>query len=179
MKPRGLVPRQSLSWPPTCFDSMSLPSSNSIVLGWEDPWLHDCPQSHVVFSHDGGSTWRYTLLGHVNPYLAHDFQGRLLCLNVGYVMRSDDGGTWTQEGFDVEWPPNYGDKKVCLLRHVQFLGPGHGYGLVVHWSKSMTATGVGVLVTTDNGKTWKHIATLPGPNYGDVNSRHALSLSLG
>jgi hypothetical protein len=142
--------------------------------------MFDGPMSHVVFSHDGGNSWQYSLLGFSNPDLAHDFDGRLLCLNAGYYLLSDDGGdTWRKEGFEVEWPPLYQYKKVSLLRHVQFADRNLGYGLIVHWNKNTVAKAVGLVVTTDNGHTWKHVASLPGPNFGDANSRHALSLRLG
>ncbi len=179
LSPRGLPQGQRWSWPPERFDSLSIPVPKRIVLAWMDPWLHEWPDSHVVFSHDGGSSWQYGALGDSNPYLAHDFDGRLLCLNAGYFLLSEDGGeTWRKEGFQIEWPPSYHEEKVSLLRHVVFADRNHGYGLIVHWSET-DATGVGLVVTTDNGRFWKHIATLPAPNFGDVNSRHALSLQLG
>lgn len=180
LSPRGLTQHRCSSWPPARFDSLLIPAPKSIILAWEDPWLFDWPMSHVVFSHDGGNSWQYNALGDSNPYLAHDFDNRLLCLNDGYFLLSEDGGeTWRKEDFQIEWPPSYHERKVGLLRHVVFTDRNHGYGLIVHWSKATLATGVGLVVTTDNGRFWRHIATLPAPNFGDVNSRHALSLHLG
>jgi hypothetical protein len=180
LSPSGLAQSQCLSWPPGHFEALAILAPRRIILSWEDPWLYDGPMSHVVFSQDGGNSWHYKLLGVSNPYLAHDFDGRLLCLNAGYYLLGDDGGnTWRKEDFQVEWPAAYQDIKMCLLRHVVFADRNLGYGLIVHWSKRTTASGVGLVVTTDNGSIWKHVATLPAPNYGDVNSRHALSLRLG
>jgi hypothetical protein len=179
LSPRGLAQSECSSWPPGRFEAMLVPAPGQIILSWEDPWLFDCPMSHLVLSHDGGKSWHYNVLGVSNPDLAHDLDGRLLCLNNGYYLLSDDGGaTWRREEFHIEWPASYHNKKVSLLRHVVFVDRNLGYALIVHWSKDMSVSGVGLVVTTDNGRIWQHVATLPGPNYGDVNSRHALSLRL-
>ena len=176
----GFTTKGCASWPPEKFDALTIPMMRSIVLGWQDPWLHDRPLSHVVYSHDGGDSWKYCLLGGDNAYLAHDHDGCLLSLNDGYFLASEDGGgIWKKEIFRVEWPPSYQGKKVCLLRHVVFVDRSLGYGLLVHWSDDMDVLGVGLVITADNGRTWKHVCTLPGPNFGDVNSRHALSLRFG
>ena len=179
LSPRGLTQSECSSWPPGRFESMLVLAPGTIIVSWEDPWLYDCPMSHLVLSHDSGKSWHYNLLGASNPDLAHDVDGHLLCLNDGYYLLSDDGGaTWRREDFHIEWPASYQDKKVSLLRHVVFVDRNLGYALIVHWSNRMSVSGVGLVVTTDNGRIWKHVSTLPGPNYGDVNSRHALSLRL-
>ena len=180
LSPRGITQGKCSSWPPARFEAMSIPGERRVVLSWQDPWLFDGPMSHVVYSHDGGDSWQYNSLGISNPYLAHDFDGRLLCLNGGYFLLSDDGGdTWRKESFQIEWPAQYRDKDATLLRHVDFPDRKLGYALIVHWSNDMAPAGVGLVATKDNGKIWKHVATLPAPNYGDLNSRHALSLRLG
>jgi hypothetical protein len=133
------------SWPVEKFASLALPTPGCIALAWDDPWLYDGSQSHVVCSFDRGESWEYSCLGESNPYLALGPDGRLLALNDGYYLESPDGGrTWTRRDFAVEWPAGYSHRRVALLRQVTFPDPGTGY-----WS-STGGTGEG----TSHRRTW-------------------------
>ncbi len=168
------------SWPVGRFASLALPTPGCIALAWDDPWLFDAPQSHVLCSPDGGVSWEYRCLGQSSPYLAHDYSGRLLALNDGYYLESPDGGrTWARRDSVVKWPAGYHHKKVALLRQVTFPAPNMGYALIVHWrhrSMNEPAPDVGLLTTCDNGNSWRHVHLFEGPNAGDVNERHVLGL---
>jgi hypothetical protein len=172
--------KRPASWPVEKFASLALPTPGCIALAWEDPWLFDGSQSHVVCSTDRGESWDYCCLGESNPYLALDPDGHLLALNDGYYLESRDGGRkWARRVFVVEWPAGYRHRQVALLRHVTFPEPGIGYALVVHWrhgTMNEPTPDVGLLVTTDGGGQWSHLHVFEGPNIGDVNERHVLDL---
>jgi hypothetical protein len=168
------------SWPVGQFASMALPAAGRIALAWEDPWLLDRPNSHVISSQDRGESWQYSQLGGTNPYLALDHAGRILALNNGYYLESHDGGIgWQRRDFQIDWPDGYDKKRVSLLRDVTFTESEIGYALVVHWlanSRNEVPPTVGLVGTSDNGLQWSHIHVFEGPNIGHVNERHILSL---
>jgi hypothetical protein len=168
------------SWPVERFASLALPSASAIALAWEDPWLHEGSQSHVIRSQDGGESWEYHCLGYTNPYLGLDYAGRLLALNAGYYMESRAGGhSWKKSHFQVDWPEQYNKKRVALIRCLVFTKADVGYGLIVHWpldSIGEAPPAVGLVATTDNGLRWKHLHVFDGPNVGDINERHVLDL---
>jgi hypothetical protein len=176
----GLLSKRPASWPVEKFASLALPTPGCIALAWDDPWLYDGSQSHVICSFDRGESWEYCCLGESNPYLAEDYRGRLLALNDGYYLESPDGGrTWTRRPFAIEWPVEYCHRRVALLRQLTFPQPGTGYALVVHWRHGRMnepPADVGLLVTTDGGERWGHLHVFEGPNIGDVNERHVLDL---
>jgi hypothetical protein len=177
-KPR--LPRWSPpSWPVERFAALALPSPGIIVLSWEDPWLFDGAQSHVICSQDCGESWQYRRLGYTNPYLGIDYAGRLLALNDGYYMESHDAGhTWKKSHFQVDWPHRYDKKRVALIRSLIFTEAEVGFGLVVHWPIGAAAERpeVGLVTTADNGLRWRHLHVFDGPNAGDINERHVLDL---
>ena len=178
-KPR-LPLLRSRSWPTQQFASLALPSVNVVALAWEDPWLYDGAKSHVICSQDCGESWKYRCLGYTNPYLAFDYDGRLLALNAGYYMESLDGGnSWKKVHFEVDWPEGYDKKRVALIRCLTFTHAKVGYGLIVHWPLDSTGgppPTVGLITTIDNGMRWKHLHVFDGPNVGDINERHILDL---
>jgi hypothetical protein len=171
------------SWPVERFASLVLTEPEGVVLAWEDPWLMDHSQSHVLWSHDRCESWRYHCLGESNPYLALDHGGRLLALNDGYFLQSPDGArTWARRDFVVAWPAGHRHQRVALLRQAIFPQPGTGYALVVHWrqaSESELPPDVGLVATNDDGGHWRHLHTFEGPHTGDVNERHVLTLRVG
>jgi hypothetical protein len=155
------------------FASLAMPTPTGIALAWEDPWLLDGSQSHVVYSHDRGGSWGYRCLGDANPYLALDRGGRLLALNDGYYLASPDGGrTWAREYFVVAWPPGYGGARVALLRELTFTGPDLGYALVVHWRRGFRGVpDAGLLTLTRVGRA----GILPGTTGGLVMAPRVLT----
>ncbi len=168
------------SWPVERFASLAVPSPEVIALAWEDPWLFEWPESHVICSWDQGKSWKYCHLGQSIAWLAVDFEGRLLSLGDSYYVQSrDDGRTWEKSPFELEWSEDYDGRRVALLREVTFTATAIGYALVVHWptdSIPETSPNVGLVTTADNGMRWRHVQVFQGPNIGDVNERHILSL---
>src|SRR5207249_5049269 len=143
------------------FSSLALLSSGTIALAWEDRWLSERPQAHVIYSQDQGLSWAYSSLGVSNPYLALAGDGRLLALNDGYFMETLDlRGVWHKSPFHVEWPTHFDKERVALLRHVTFVSEDLGYALVVHWPTGMIPeipTEVGFVMTEDGGANWQHL----------------------
>lgn len=164
------------------FASLAVYSPSVVAIAWEDPWLFDGPQSHVITSRDAGESWDYHCLGYTNPYLALNFSGRLSALNNGYYLENTDGGTiWAKRDFQIDWPEGYEQDRVALLREVTFTAPEVAYALVVHWAHKLPSErppNVGLLTTTDGGKRWRHLHVFEGPNIGDINERHVLNLQV-
>lgn len=178
-KPRLPILRTS-SWKVERFESLAVQTPGVVALAWEDPWIFEGSQSHIICTRDQGESWEYHCLGYANPYLAVDYGGRLLALNDGYYIESRDGGsTWSKSNFNVDWPEGYNKKRVALLRHVSFTEADLGYALIVHWpsgSPRDSLPDVGLLISTDNGMRWNHLQVFEGPNIGDINERHVLDL---
>jgi hypothetical protein len=133
----------------------------------------------VIVSRDRGESWRYLCLGSAN--LAADGSGRLLALNDGFFLESVDGGAqWAKRECSVEWPPGHRDESSNLLRHVVFADPMSAFALLVHWrcGTRFAPTHVGLLHTTDAGARWCHAHVFDGPDVGDVNERHMLTLEV-
>ncbi len=175
------IRRATMSWPVEEFTSLVLTRPDTVVLSWEDPWIYDGARSHVIFSHNRGESWRYNCLGHTNAFLTSECSGRLMTLNDGFFLESSDGGQeWAKREFAVEWPAEFQHGKVNLLRHVTFVEPDVALAMVVHWKHgtSLAAAHVGLLRTTDNGALWRHIHVFEGPDVGDVNERHMLTLQV-
>ena len=163
------------------FHSLVLLQPDGIVLSWEDPWVHEGAKSHVIYSRDRGASWRYRSLGHTNPTLTADDSGRLLAQNAGYFLESVDGGAeWSRRDFAVEWPSGQQPENASLLRHVVFVEPNIAFALLVHWKRGLTfdPAKVGLVRTTDRGAHWTHIHVFDGPDTGDVNERHMLTLEV-
>jgi photosystem II stability/assembly factor-like uncharacterized protein len=161
------------------FNSLVLTPPGAVVLSWEDPWLFEGAKSHVLYSGDRGESWRYLSLGHTNPTLVADDSGRLLALNAGYFLESADGGAvWSKREFAVEWPSDHQHEKTNLLRQVMFVEPNIAFALIVHWKRGLNfaPAKVGLVRTTDNGAHWFHVHVFDGPDIGDVNERHMLTL---
>lgn len=183
---RDTKPRLSLlrsrSAPVERFASLAVHSPSVIAIAWEDPWLLDGSESHVISSRDRGESWDYHGLGYTNPYLAADCGGRLLALNDGYYIESRDSGTtWEKRPFQVDWPAGYDKQRVALLRQATFRAAEVGYALIVHWSSGLSRESppnVGLLTTTDNGRQWRHLHVFEGPNLGGINERHVLNLGV-
>ena len=168
------------TWPVERFESQALIAPDGAALSWSDGGWDD-QQSHVISTTDRGESWRYCGLGDTNPYLAADYDGRLLASNDGFFLQSlDNGNTWSKRSFHMDWPVDC-SKRVALLRHVTFAAPGIGYALVVHWPEPFTREmqpDVGLVKTADNGNRWSHLAKFAGPDVGDVNERHITSLKV-
>lgn len=177
----GLLRRAAMSWPVEEFTSLVLVQPDTVVLSWEDPWIYDGARSHVIYSHDRGELWRYRCLGHTNPYLVADYSGSLLALNDGFFLESVDAGAkWAKREFAVEQPPGVQREKVNLLRHAVFVELNIALALLVHWKRgaSHAPAHVGLLHTSDNGTHWRHVHVFDGPDVGDVNERHMLTLQV-
>jgi hypothetical protein len=161
------------------FNSLVLVPPDVVVLSWEDPWLFEGPKSHVIYSRDRGESWRYHNLGHTNPTLVADDSGRLLAPNAGYFLESVDGGAvWTKREFAVDGPSDRQPEKVHVLRQVMFVEANVAFALIVHWERGLNfvPAKVGLVRTTDNGAHWFHVHMFDGPDIGDVNERHMLTL---
>ena len=173
--------RAFMSWPVEEFFSLVLSSPVTVVLGWEDPWIFDGARSHAIYSRDRGESWRYHALGYANPFLAADASGRLLALGDGVILESVGGGPkWTRRKLTVAWPPGHQVKTEGMPRHVTFADPSSAFALIVHWrcGPTFAPTHVGLLHSTDGGATWRHVHVFDGPDIGDVNERHMLTLEV-
>ena len=96
------------------------------------------------------------------------------------VWKVSTGAEWSKRELTVEWPPDYEHKKVSLLRHVVFVEPNVAFALIVHWKQEPTfaPANVGLVRTTDNGAHWLHVNVFDGPDIGDINERHMLTLEV-
>ena len=171
--------RWMISWPVEEFTSLVLLPPDGVVLSWEDPWIYEDAKSHVIYSRDRGESWLYRSLGRAIPTLTTHDTGRLWVQGAGGLMESVDGGaTWSRREFIVEWPPDHRLEKVGIVRHIAFVGPTTAYALIVHWERgpSFTPSHVGLVRTTDDGARWCHVHVFDGPDSGDVNERHMLTL---
>ena len=174
--------RWTISWPVEEFTSLVLVRPDTVVLSWEDPWLHDGAKSHVLHSGDRGGTWRYHGLGYANPTLTADGSGRLWVQADGGLLESVDGGAkWSRRAFTIEWPADHQGEKANVLRHIVFVAPETAFALIVHWKRglSFAPAHVGLVRTTDRGARWSHVHVFDGPDIGDVNERHMLTLEAG
>lgn len=174
--------RWAISWPVEEFTSLALVRGDAVVLSWEDPWIYDGAKSHMIHSSDRGESWRYRALGATNPNMYADDSGRLWMQRGGYFLESVDGGTkWSKREYAVEWPADHPHEKVKIFRHVVFVEPSIAFALIVHWKRGLTfrASHVGLVRTTDDGAHWSHVHVFDGPDIGDVNERHMLTLEAG
>lgn len=170
------IRRATMSWPVEEFTSLVLPRPDTVVLSWEDPWIYDGAKSHAIFSRDRGESWRYNWHG---CYAFSDCSGRLISLRDDFSLESSDGGEhWVKRKLEVEWPPGFQHGKV--LRHVTFIEPDVALALVVHWKRRITfdPVHVGLFRTTDHESHWRQIHLFDGPDVGDVNERHMLTLQV-
>ena len=177
-KLRQVLRRATLSWPVEEFASLVLSPPAAVVLAWEDPWIYDGARSHVISSRDRGESWRYHGFGCTN--LVADGFGRLLALGGECFLESVDGGAkWARRELTVEWPRGH-QPHGNLLRQVAFVDPDRAFALVVHWrcGTSFAPTHVGLLGTTDGGSHWRHVHVFDGPDAGDVNERHMLTIDV-
>jgi photosystem II stability/assembly factor-like uncharacterized protein len=180
-KLRQVFRRATMSWPVEEFTSLVLTQPATVFLSWEDPWIYEGARSHVICSRDRGESWRYHCLSYTSAYLVADSSGRLLALNDGFFLESVDGGVeWAKREFTVEWPLGHRHESSSLLRHVVFVDPMTAFALVVHWrcGTGFAPTHVGLLNTTDAGTHWRHVHVFDGPDVGDVNERHMLTLEV-
>ena len=178
-KPIEIIGRWTISWPVEEFTSLALVRPDAVVLSWEDPWIFEDAKSHLIYSRDRGESWRYHGLGETNPTLTADDSGRLWVQKGEYFLESVDGGaTWSRREFAVAWPTDHQREKVNLLRHVVFVEPNIAFALIVHWKRGLTfaPSHVGLVRTTDHGAHWLHVHVFDGPDVGDVNERHILTL---
>jgi len=170
------IRRATMSWPVEEFTSLVLTRPDTVVLSWEDPWIYDGARSHAIFSHNRGESWRYNCHGY-NAF--SDCSGRLMSLRNGFFLESRDGGEhWAKRKLAVEWPSGFQHGKV--LRHVTFLELDVALALVVRWRRGITfdPANVGLFRTTDNGSQWRQLHLFDGPDVGDVNERHMLTLQV-
>jgi hypothetical protein len=174
------IRRATMSWPVEEFNALVL-TPDTVVLSWEDPWIYDGSRSHMIFSLDHGESWRYNGLGYSYAYLTSDGSGRLMTWIGDFILESSDGGKqWTKRAFTVEWSPEFRHIKANALRHVTFAEPDVAFSLFVHWRHggSFAPAHVGLLRTTDHGTLWREIQVFQGPDVGDVNERHMLTLQV-
>ncbi len=163
------------------FDSMAVTLDNNICLGWaEKTWPEG--KTHIINSTDQGNTWHHRTGKEGLVFLKAVDTNRIMRFDMGSISVSSDGGkTWKREKISIQWPEDYKGDKVPLLRKAQFVNHSTGYALVVHWRHNSVLNyvpDIGVLKTENAGRLWKHIAVLEGPNIGDVNGRHTLSLEI-
>ena len=170
------------SWPVECFSDLFLLEPSHLALFWEDPWLFHWPDMHLLHSHDRGETWAYACLGEPCPVVSATPFGRLLAMNTRRTLESFDFGvSWSQFEHEVVWPADFSGRPVALPRHVTFLDPDFGYGLVVHWPREdipHCTPEVGLVRTDDGGHTWSHIHVFQNCDTISVNSPGVLSLAL-
>ena len=174
-----LLGRWTVSWPVEEFTSLVLVPPDGVVLSWEDPWLFEGAKSHLIYSRDRGDSWRYHGLGEADATLIPVDSGRLWLRGGGCFKESLDGGaTWSKREFAVEWPADHPHDKVNLLRHILFTEPNIAFALIVHWKRGLSfrPAHVGLVRTTDDGAHWFPVHTFDGPDVGDVNERHMLTL---
>lgn len=173
-----ILGRWTVSWPVEEFTSLVLARPDTVVLSWEDPWLHEGAESHVIYSRDRGESWRYHGLGEANPTLTADDFGRLWVQKDGFLESVDGGAKWSKREFTVEWPPDYQHEKVGVLRNIVFVEPNIAFALIVHWKRGLrfAPSYVGLVRTTDDGAHWVHVHVFDGPDIGDLNERHMLTL---
>lgn len=176
-----IIGRWTVSWPVEEFTSLVLVRSDAVVLSWEDPWIYEDAKSHVIYSRDRGESWRYHGLGHANPTLTADDSGRLWVQSGGFLESVDGGAKWSKREFAVEWPSDHQHEKVNVLRHIVFVEPNIAFASIVHWKRglSFAPSHVGLVRTTDDGAHWFHVHVFDGPDIGDVNERHMLTLEAG
>jgi len=176
------------SWPPEAVDSIAVLAGAMMAFAWEDPWIFDDPDSHLVFSVDGGAHWRYRRMPKGCAGLASGpgplrvFGGRR-----GLVVRSDAGSFRRETSVLENWsrPGYWGDQ--IPLRFVQFTSVTEGLCLVVSWHrdeepprprKEMPPPLIGLARTGDGGHSWKVISIWEGPQNTDLNRRHQLALEI-
>jgi len=176
---------EAVAWPTETFKGFAMPHPNLIAMSWGEfrelgfpfAWVH---VSHVIYTHDQGRSWGYTSLSDSYDLLGHDLRGNLLVSNNGYFLQSADGREWRKRRIRVAWPKDFAHKKVNLLREVTFVEDDAAYALIVHWSihREDRPPDIGLLKTGDGGRHWNLLHVFPGPNVGDVNERHVLSLEV-
>ncbi|MBN2499056.1 MAG: exo-alpha-sialidase [Deltaproteobacteria bacterium] len=174
--------RIGCSWPAEAFSDVFVLPGARIALFWEDPWLYDWPDMHVIHSGDGGAHWGYACLGDPCPVVAADPDGRLLAINHQRTLVSLDGGaSWNERVHKVKWPVGCPHEKVPIPRHVCFVAPGEAYALVVHWHANdvpRSAPDVGLVRTIDDARTWKHVHVFENLDTPSVNSYGVLALKV-
>ncbi|MBI3855453.1 MAG: exo-alpha-sialidase [Planctomycetes bacterium] len=176
-KPTQIIPRWTMRSSLEQFVSLVLLRPDAVVLSWEDPWIFEDAKSHLIYSRDRGQSWRYRSLGRANPTLSSDGCGRLLAPNGSHFLESADvGATWSKREYTVEGTSGYPNETG--LRHVTFAEPNLAYALIVQWKKGLTfaPAHVGLVRTTDQGAHWSYLQVFDGPDIGDVNERHMLTL---
>lgn len=174
--------RWTISWPVEEFTSLVLVPPDAVVLSWEDPWIFEGAKSHLIYSRDRGESWRYHGLGETIPTLTADHSGRLWIQKDGYFLESVDAGAkWSRREFAVESPAGQRHGRGNLLRHIVFLEPSIAFALIVHWKSGLSFTPfqVELVRTVDDGAHWSSVHRFDGPDVGDVNERHMLTLEAG
>ncbi|NQT38282.1 MAG: hypothetical protein HQ581_12370 [Planctomycetes bacterium] len=166
---------------PERFCRLAIANPNLIALVWsveyDDVWFGYWDESHVIYSHDQGESWGLSSLGENGVTLKQDGQGRLLLMNDGYFLRSSNGRKWSKRKFRVQWPEDYPHPRMNSLSEVTFVEGNIGYALIEHGHTHMDdyTSDVGLLKSTDDGRSWNLLHVFPGLTAGEM---YGLSLEV-
>ena len=172
-------------WPPQDVDSIAVQPGGLMAFAWEDPWLHDGANNHIVLSIDGGDTWRYGRLGHWSTELAKG-PGPLRAFGMKSAERF--GGALRGEKSEIDWarPPTHGNEGLPF-RSARFISDTDGFSVVVSFPRDenpprrreeMPPPLVGLARTRDGGRHWTVVKTWEGPRDIDINERHVITLDV-
>lgn len=172
-------------WPPEQIDSVAVLVGGVLAFAWEDPWLFDGPNCHLVYSSDRGAHWRYMRLPDNCNWLPCGL-GPLRVFSDGRLVEWSEA-TRRCESIELDWkrPPDH--RQAALpLRSAQFLSDTEGYALVVSWPRDDSAPTleqlspplVGLARTQDGGRRWSVVQSWEGPRKIDLNVRHVVTLEL-
>lgn len=170
--------RAGAGWPPEAIESLAVQPNGLLALAWEDPWLFEGPEAHLVASSDGGATWRYARLAPGCWRLARAKDDVLRVFGAGVSCTSDDGGrSIRQQGIEISWPelPN---RRIGILHEVRFTSRSEALALAYCEDADVPTPLVGLATTTDAGHHWRVERSWPAPKDRDYNETGALELSL-
>jgi hypothetical protein len=172
-------------WPPQEVDSIAVQPGGLMAFAWEDPWLHDGPNNHIVFSTDGGDRWRYGRLDHWLTELARG-PGPLRVLGAKSAVRF--GGALRGEKSELDWSrPATHWREGIPLRSARFISDTDAYAIVVSFPRDenpprpreqMPPPLVGLAQSRDGGRRWTMVKTWEGPRNIDINERHVITLDV-
>jgi len=174
------------SWPPEAVDSVVVLAGDWMAFAWDDPWLYDGPNSHMVFSADGGTRWRYVRVPDGCIELARG-PGSLRAFRGDRFVTPSTSGSLRCETIQLEWNRPAGYRQGFLpFRDVQFISESDGFALCVTWppdepgklSEQLPSPLIGLARTENGGRRWEVAQVWEGPRDTDLNERHKVTLDV-